>query len=79
MTTQLGMKHAELIGLPVSVPLDVANRAIGVGRTTGYHLAKSGEYPIRVLRLGSQYRVTRADLLRFLGIDVDDGPHAEAA
>lgn len=69
------MTHEELLALPVAVPLDVANRALGMGRTTGYALAKGGRYPVRVLRLGRQYRVTRADLLRYLGLD----PHGQDA
>ncbi len=63
-----GMSQAELLALPVSFPLDTSNRALHLGRTTGYDLAKRGEYPVRVLRLGNAYRVTRADLLRYLGV-----------
>lgn len=48
-----GMTHEELLTLSVSFPLDVANRALGLGRTTGFALAKQGVYPVRVLRLGS--------------------------
>ncbi|MDT0346740.1 integrase [Streptomyces litchfieldiae] len=66
------MTHAELLALPVSFSLDVANRALSLGRTTGFALAKQGQYPIRVLRLGRQYRCTRYDLLRYLGVLVDD-------
>lgn len=62
------MTQAELLNLPTAFPLDVANRALNLGRTTGYDLAKRGEYPVRVLRLGNAYRVARADLLRLLGI-----------
>ncbi|MFI0906747.1 integrase [Streptomyces sioyaensis] len=63
------MTHGELLALPVSFSLEVANRALGLGRTTGFALAKRGAYPVRVLRLGRQYRVTRYDLLRYLGLD----------
>jgi hypothetical protein len=71
-----GMSQAELLALPVSFPLDTSNRALHLGRTTGYDLAKRGEYPVRVLRLGNAYRVTRADLLRYLGVSE---PTASAA
>lgn len=40
---------------------------IGVGRSKAYELAKRGEFPIRLLRIGTTYRVSRADLLRYLG------------
>ncbi|QXE39562.1 hypothetical protein KQY30_33590 [Streptomyces sp. GMY02] len=39
------------------------------GRSTGYGLAKQGEYPVRVLRLGNAYRVVTADLLKLLGLE----------
>lgn len=68
-TSQRGMTHAEALALAVMVGLNDANRALGLSRTIGYTLARQGEYPIRVLRLGNQYRVARSDLLRFLGID----------
>lgn len=62
------MTHEELIGLPVAFPLEVANRALGIGRTRGYDMAKRGCYPIRLLRHGRQYRATRYDLHRHLGL-----------
>lgn len=68
MTAQ-GMSLRELMALPVSVTLDDANRALNLGRAKGYAMAKSGTYPVRVLRLGRAYRVPRADLLRVLGIE----------
>ncbi|MGW8374240.1 integrase [Streptomyces sp. ODS28] len=75
------MTHEELLALPVAFGLDVANRALGMGRTTGYALAKRDAYPVRVLRLGRQYRVTRYDLLRYLGLDprAEESERAEAA
>lgn len=74
-----GMTHDELLALPVSFPLDVANQALDLGRTTGYDLAKRGAYPVRVLRLGRQYRVTRYDLFAFLGLEADAGEPTRAA
>lgn len=71
-----GMTHAELDALPVSVDLMVACRAHGIGRTLGYDLAKRGEFPCRVLKIGNRYRVTRADLLRSLGVGEQVGTAA---
>lgn len=62
------MTHDELMTLPVAVPLETANRALGIGRTSGYDMAKRGVYPVRVLRHGRQYKVTRYDLHRHLGV-----------
>jgi len=61
------MSRAELLALPVSVDLVTAARAFGFGRTKGHELARAGEFPVPVMRLGATYRVTRADLLRALG------------
>ncbi|MFJ2964258.1 hypothetical protein ACIPIC_18405 [Streptomyces collinus] len=63
-----GMSEAEVLALPASVPLEQANRAIGIGRTRGYQRAKNGTYPIEVLRHGVAYRCRRRDILEYLGI-----------
>jgi hypothetical protein len=62
-----GMSADELQALPVVIDLETANRALMIGRSTGYALAKQGEYPVRVLRLGHAYRVVTGDLLALLG------------
>lgn len=69
---QRGMSRDELLALPVSVDLVTAGRAVGMGRTLAYDLAKRGQFPVRVLKLGNAYRVPRADLLRYLG-EIDGG------
>ena len=63
-----GMTAAELLALPVVVDITTAARALGLGRSTGYELARRDEFPCRVLRVGSSYRVPTAELLRVLGI-----------
>lgn len=70
MKTQSGMTRDDLMALPVSVDIVIAGRALGVGRTLAYDMAKRGEFPVRVLKLGNRYRVARADLLRYLGEDL---------
>lgn len=67
-TAEQGMTREELLGLPVSVPLDTGNRAFGIGKSHGYELARRGEYPCKVLRIGNAWRVVTADMLRVLGI-----------
>jgi excisionase family DNA binding protein len=70
--------HDELLALPVVVPLwpDAAD-ALGIGRTSIYDLARRGELPVRVLRLGNQWRVPAAELRRVLG--VEEPPSVPAA
>ncbi|MBN0043090.1 hypothetical protein JS756_02965 [Streptomyces actuosus] len=70
-----GMQYEEVVALPVAFDLETANRALGIGRTKGFELAKRGEYPVPVRRDGRTYRVNRADLLRELGMD----PHCDGA
>jgi hypothetical protein len=64
-----GLKSDELLALPAAIDLDTANRALMIGRSTGYALAKQERYPVRVLRLGNAYRVVTADLLKLLGLE----------
>ncbi|WP_307783210.1 integrase [Streptomyces sp. MBT53] len=74
------MTHDELMNLPVTVDLETANRALGLGRTTGYSLAKGERYPVRLLPATRGYRVSRYDLLRHLGVGSgEDGIEARAA
>ncbi|GAA2667710.1 hypothetical protein GCM10010400_30610 [Streptomyces aculeolatus] len=63
-----GMSRDELLALPVAVDLDTANRALGLGRSKGYELAKQNIYPCKLLRVGNTYRVVTADLLKLLGL-----------
>jgi hypothetical protein len=70
--TRHGMTRAELLALPVTVDIGTAARALGLGRSTGYDLARRHEFPCRVLHVGSSYRVPTADLLRVLGIISSD-------
>ncbi len=51
-----------------TIALPLANTALGISRAHGYALAKRGQYPVKVLKLGSSYRVITADLMNVLGI-----------
>jgi hypothetical protein len=67
-----GLTRAELLALPVVVDVPTAARALGLGRSTAYELARRDEFPCRVIRAGSSYRIPTADLLRVLGIEPTD-------
>jgi excisionase family DNA binding protein len=73
------MTRAELLALPAVVDVTTAARALGLGRSTAYDLARRGEFPCRVLHIGSSYRVPTADLLRVLGIEPDQPAPPPAA
>ncbi len=64
-----GLSREELLHLPVTVDITTAARALGLARSTGYELARRGEFPCRILRVGHSYRVPTADLLRVLGVE----------
>lgn len=64
------MSLSELMAMPVTVDISTAARALGLGRSTAYELARRNEFPCRVLRVGSSYRVPTAELFRVLGIDI---------
>jgi len=61
------MTREELLALPTVVDIVTAGRAFGVGRTKAHTMARDGEFPVPVMRLGNTYRVSRVDLLRALG------------
>jgi hypothetical protein len=61
------MPLAELGELPAVIDLVTAGRALGLGRTKSYELARSGDFPCRILRFGNTYRVPTPELLTLLG------------
>ena len=67
------LSPAELRNLPSVIDLVTAGRAFGLGRTKSHELARAGQFPVPVLRLGNSYRVTRAALPRALGESPADG------
>jgi hypothetical protein len=60
------MTVEDLRRLPVTVDLLTAATLLGIGRTRAYELARRGEFPCKLLRVGARYRVVTADLLRLL-------------
>jgi len=61
------MSLAELGELPAVIDLVTAGRALGLGRTKSYELARSGEFPCRILRVGKTYLVPTPELFTLLG------------
>jgi hypothetical protein len=53
--------------LPPTIPLQVASRILGIGRDHAYELARAGTYPVRVLESNGRLRVSKFDLLAYLG------------
>lgn len=63
------MTADELAALPISVDIETAGRAFGIGRTRAHELARAGDFPCQVLRVGLKYRVSRSEICRALGIE----------
>jgi hypothetical protein len=57
---------AEIEALPAAVDLVTAGRALNLGRTLAYRLARAGQFPVPVHRRGGIYRVHTADILAAL-------------
>ncbi|WP_369794921.1 hypothetical protein [Kitasatospora sp. NRRL B-11411] len=71
-----GLRRA-FAALPPAIPLPVANTLLSLSRTTGYKLARTGQYPCAVIHLGKEYRVRKNELQRLLR--VEDAPSGKAA
>ncbi|MFG2021852.1 helix-turn-helix domain-containing protein [Actinomadura geliboluensis] len=63
------MSQDELLALPTTISVETAARAIGLGRTRAYQLARQGQFPCKVIRIGTSYRIVTVDLRRLLGIE----------
>jgi excisionase family DNA binding protein len=58
----------DLSSLPPTLPVQQASKILGIGRNRTYELIKAGRYPVRVLDIGGRFRVSRHDLLTYLGV-----------
>lgn len=54
--------------LPASLSLLDAAHALGIGRTSAYNLARHGEFPCPLIKVGALYQVPTAGLLRLLAL-----------
>jgi hypothetical protein len=62
------LRLGEMADLPASVSLLEAARALGIGRTSAYNLARQGQFPCPLIKVGALYRVPTAALLRLLAL-----------
>ena len=54
--------------LPPTFPVLTASRVIGIGRNQTYRMVKDGSYPVPVREINGRYRVSKYDVLRYLGV-----------
>lgn len=67
----------DLAALPATIDVVTAARALGIGRTKAYQLARDGEFPCPVLHVGNAYRVPTASLLHLLGLTAGNSSQQE--
>lgn len=72
-----GLSLAEVGRLPAVVNLVTAGQALGLGRTKTYELARTGEFPCRIIRAGKTYLVPTAELLVLLGLPTPTAPQKD--
>ena len=58
----------EIRAWPATVNPATAATAFGISRSYAYELVSRGEFPAKVLKVGSKTRVVTADILRALDI-----------
>lgn len=62
---------ADLLNAGATVDLITAAGALGIGRTRAYELARAGNFPCRMIRIGDTYRVPTPALLELIcGVSV---------
>jgi hypothetical protein len=61
-----------------TVDLMTAAKALGLGRTKAYELARRDDFPCRIIRIGDTYRVPTPGLLELLGLSAEEQPTGPA-
>jgi hypothetical protein len=59
--------HVDPEALPPVFPVLTASKVLGIGKNQTYELIRAGRYPVRVMEISGRYRVSRYDLLAYLG------------
>ncbi|MFE3202287.1 DNA-binding protein [Embleya sp. NPDC059237] len=57
---------AEVREWPATVAVSQGARALGISGSLAYELIRKGEFPVRILTLGSSQRVVTASLIALL-------------
>lgn len=50
----------------LTISINEAADLLGISRNTGYRLVKAGEFPVPVLRIGAQMKVSRRAIEEFV-------------
>ena len=60
------MTRDELHALPPVLNVPTAAKVLGIGRSLGYELVRTGRWPTPVVRVGKLIKIPSAPLLRLL-------------
>ena len=55
--------------LGMTTDVEIAGEILGIGRTKAYEMAKNGNFPVKILRIGRRYKVSVPALLKLLDVD----------
>ncbi|MCK9921920.1 AlpA family transcriptional regulator [Frankia sp. AgPm24] len=61
--------EADILRLPAVIDIVTAGEILGIGRTQSYRLAKTGDFPVKTIRVGNRYKVPTALIRRHLHLD----------
>ena len=63
--------------LGLTTDVETAGAVMGIGRSKAYELAKAGQFPVKVLRIGRRYLVSVPAILKMFDVDPSNpGDHA---
>lgn len=60
------VSHDDIRVGPPTLDVATAGRLLGISRSYAFELAKRGEFPCRLLKVGTRWRVPRSALLELL-------------
>ena len=63
--------------LGLTTDVETAGAILGIGRTKAYELAKTGQFPVPLLRAGRRYLVPVPTLLHLLGAESEAATNGE--
>ena len=67
MTTTHTWTIEAVRSLGTTTDIETAGAILGIGRTKAYELAKDGDFPVDVIKIGRRYFVPVLNLLALLG------------
>ncbi len=67
-TAQTRWTVEDVRALGLTTDIETAGLILGIGRSRAYTLAKSGEFPVPLIRVGRSYIVPVPAILHLLGI-----------